>query len=384
MAGKGARRRIPVTRPAFDEREERRLVETLRSGWVTQGPRVVEFEERFAETVGSKEAVAVTSATTALFLTLHAMGIKPGDEVIVPSLSFIASANAIAHCGATPVFVDVDQRTYNIDPGEIAAALTPTTRAVMVVHQLGLPADLDAIREITEDLGVSLIEDAACAVGSCYKGRPIGSSGNPACFSFHPRKVLVTGEGGMITTRDAELAARLRRLRHQGMSVSDLERHAADRVIIEEYPEIGYNFRLSDLHAAVGLAQLEKLERFLERRRSLARRYGAELAAVDGVESPWVPDHAEPNFQSYIVRLTGFDAARRDRLLDAMQQRGVATRRGLMASHLEPCYRGARTVGSLRRTEQAAAQTVVLPIYNEMTDDEQDYVVQQLAEVVRV
>ncbi len=374
--------RIPVAKPSFDEAEEEAVRDVLRSGWVTQGPRVVEFEQRFAAVVGAAEAVAVTSATTALFLSLHALGIGPGDEVIVPSLSFIASANAIVHCGATPVFVDVDPRTYNLDPEAAAQAITTRTRAIVVVHQLGLPADLDALGAIAARHGLLVIEDAACAIGSRYRDRAVGGSGNLAAFSFHPRKVIVTGEGGMITTTDAALAARLRRLRHQGMSISDLERHGAERVVHEEYPEVGYNFRLCDLQAAIGLVQLRKLDHFLARRRAIAAYYDRALEAFDTVDAPFVPAFARPNYQSYIVRLRDADAARRDAVLDEMLRRGVQTRRGLMASHREACYRGARIAGSLRHTEAATDQTMVLPMYTDLTEEEQARIVTALRDAV--
>jgi perosamine synthetase len=377
------RRRIPVAKPCFGEEEENLLREVVRSGWVTQGPKVEEFEQRFAAVVGSPEAVAVASGTAALFLSLHVLDVGPGDEVVVPSLSFIASSNAIVHTGATPVLVDVDPRTYNIDPDAFAAAITDRTRAVVVVHQLGMPADLHAIEGVAAAAGLQVVEDAACALGSRYKSTPIGGSGNLAAFSFHPRKVLVTGEGGMITTGDRDLAARLRRLRHQGMSISDMERHRADRVITESYPEIGYNFRLSDLHAAVGLAQLGKLDGFLEKRRAIAARYDDALSASAVAIPPFVPDFAEPNYQSYIVRLRDFDEAARDRVLDEMHRRGVATRRGLMAVHREPCYRGATVAGSLTHTEAATDQTIILPIYHELTEDDQSYVVDAFREVVK-
>jgi dTDP-4-amino-4,6-dideoxygalactose transaminase len=370
----GARRDVPVARPCFGAEEERLLLEVLRSRWVTQGPRVEEFEQRFAEAVGARHAVAVSSCTTGLFLAFHALGIGPGDEVVVPSLSFIATANSVVHAGATPVFADVEPRTYNLDPEAVAAAVGPRTRAILVVHQLGLPADLARIEEIARRRGIAVVEDSACAVGSRLAGRPIGASENLGCFSFHARKVLVTGEGGMIVTPDAQVAAKLRRLRHQGMSVSDLDRHRAGRPLIEDYPEVGYNFRLSDLQAAVGLAQLAKLDAFLARRRQLASRYAAALAAFPDVEAPFAPPGAEPNFQSYIVRLRGADAERRNRVLEELQRRGVASRRGLMASHREPCYRGTRCAGALHETERAAAQTLLLPIFHELSEADQDYV----------
>lgn len=348
--------RIPVAKPSFDADEEKLLLEVLRSGWVAQGPRVEEFEEKFANLVGSTEAVAVSSGTAALFLSLHALGIGPGAEVIVPSLSFIATANPIVHAGAVPVFADVDPRTYNLDPDAVEAAVTPRTRAIMIVHQLGMPADLDRLNDLAQRHGLLLIEDAACALGSLYEGQPIGGSGNVAAFSFHPRKVVVAGEGGMIATNDGDLAARLRRLRHQGMSVSDVERHRADRVINEDYPEIGYNFRLSDLHAALGVAQLGKLDSFVQTRRALAARYDVALREIDGVDVPFEPDFAKTNYQSYIIRLRHADAGQRNRVLNEMHRRGVATRRGLMAIHREVCYTEARISGRLHNTEAATDQ----------------------------
>jgi len=358
------------------------LLETLRSGWVTQGPRVEAFEERFARAVGAEHAVAVSSGTAALFLSLHALGVGEGDEVVVPSLTFIASVNAIVHVGATPVLVDVDDDSYNLDPVAVASALTPRTRAILVVHQLGLPADLDAIQKLADANGIALVEDSACAMGSSHGGRPVGSSTNLGCFSFHPRKVLVTGEGGMITTRDGALAARLRRLRHQGMSTSDLERHRADRVIRERYAEVGYNLRLSDLHAAVGIAQLEKLDGFVAARRALGARYDAQLAALPQVAVRGCPPYAQPNYQSYVLRLPGIDGETRDRVLDALHARGVATRRGLMAVHREEAYREAHRGGSLAVSEQLDDQTLLLPMYSDLSRDDQDFVLDRFREVL--
>ncbi len=378
MTATKTKRSIPVAKPTFGDEEERLLIETLRSGWVTQGPRVAEFEKMFAADVGAREAVAVSNCTTGLFLCLHALGIGAGDEVVVPSLSFIATANSVVHAGATPVFADIDPATYNLDLEATEAAITPRTKAVMVVHQLGLPVDLDRFRELCERRGVLLLEDAACASGSRYKGRPIGGTGDLACFSFHPRKILVTGEGGMITTEDAELAARLRRLRHQGMSMSDLDRHRQKRVVIEEYPEIGYNFRLSDLHAAVGIAQLRRLHDLVERRRHLGRRYDRALADVDGIELRQLPDYAETNYQTYILCLAGATREGRDRLLDELQARGVASRRGLMACHRELPYRDHPHAGPLPHTEAVDDQSFLLPIYDALSEDDQDFVVDQL------
>ncbi|HKQ48199.1 MAG TPA: DegT/DnrJ/EryC1/StrS family aminotransferase [Phycisphaerae bacterium] len=372
------RRNIPVAKPSFDDAEERLVIESLRSGWVTQGPRVAEFERLVAEFVGAKEAVAVTSATTALFLALRVLDIGPGDEVIVPSLSFIATANSVVHAGATPVFVDVDPKTYNIDPDLIEPAITPRTRAIMPVDQLGMPADMDRINEIARRRKLRVIEDAACAIGSRYKGRPVGGDGDLVCFSFHPRKVIVTGEGGMITTNDKKLADHLRLLRHQGMSVSDLERHAADRVIIETYPEVGYNFRMCDIQASLGIAQMAKLNAFLEKRQAIARVYDRELSQFPQIEIPFVPKDATTTYQSYIVRLRGADARTRNAFLDELHHHCIATRRGLMAIHREPCHANGRISGSLQHTEAATDQTVVLPMYTDLSHEDQMFVIEQI------
>jgi len=375
-------RRVPVARPSFDESEERLLREALRSGWVTQGPFVERFEREVAARTGAREAVAVSSGTAALFLALHALGLGEGDEVIVPSLSFIAIANVVVHCGATPRFAEIDPRTYNLDPDSVAAAVNPRTRAILVAHQLGLPADMEKINAIALRHALHVIEDAACAIGATRNDVPVGNSPNTVCFSFHPRKVVVAGEGGMITTNDPALAQRFRRLRHQGMSLTDLERHSMQGIVIENYSEVGYNFRLSDLHAAVGVAQLAKLDAMLKNRREIAARYDAGLAGIDKIETPYVPENVEPNYQSYIVRFLGQSEEARNQLLNEMDRRGVATRRGLMAIHREPPYRDALIAGSLSETDLAAAQTLIIPMYADLGEEDQDYVIDQLLEAV--
>jgi perosamine synthetase len=372
-----ALRPVPLAKPCFGPEEEALLLETLRSGWVAQGPRVEEFEARFAEAVGSPCAVAVSNATTALFLALHAAGIGPGDEVITPSLTFIASANAVVHAGASPVLVDVDPGSCNLDPAAVEAAVGPRTRAILAVHQLGVPADLEALVAIARRHGLLLVEDAACAAGSRERGRAVGGSGNVCAFSFHPRKLISTGEGGMLTLADAGLAGRLRRLRHQGMSVTDLERHRAGRAIVESYSEVGYNFRLSDLQAAIGVAQLRKLAGFVAERRRQAARYAAAFAGSRALPQR-APAWAEPNFQSYLVRLEGADTASRQRILDALHRRGIGARRGLLAVHREPAYRDRPPRFPLPHTEALEATTLVLPIFPGLADADQDRVVREL------
>ncbi len=262
---------VPFSRPTLRGDEGEAVAKVIATGWVSQGPRVREFEAAFAERVGAAEAVAVSNCTTALQLALHVSGVGPGDEVVVPSMSFIATANAVWQCGATPVFADVDPRTFNLDPESAERAITARTKAIMPVHQLGLPADMDAFLALADRHGVALVEDAACAIGARHRGRPIGGMGPLACFSLHPRKVITTGEGGMITLQDPQVAARLRQLRQHAMDVSDLARHGARDVIIESYPERGWNYRMTDMQAMLGLCQLELLDEIL-RRAGPARR----------------------------------------------------------------------------------------------------------------
>ncbi len=377
-------RTIPVARPSFGPEEEAAVADVLRSGWVSQGPRVAEFETRFAEYVGAAHAVAVSSCTTALHLALVALGVRRGDEVICPSLSYIASANCIVHAGATPVFVDIERDTYNLDPARIEAAITPRTRALLAVHQVGLPASMKEILAIAARHGLPVVEDAACAVGSEYWGRRIGAPlGEVACFSFHPRKILTTGEGGMITTHSPGVAERLRRLRQHAMSVSDVTRHAARQIVFETYDEVGYNYRMTDLQAAVGLVQLRRLDGLLEQRRHLAGRYSEALARLGWLTPPSQPPGCRHNFQSYMVRLGPGAPVGRDALMQELLERSVSTRRGVMAIHREPPYRTRRPHGDdwLPETDTAADETVILPLFHQMTEEEQDYVIECLHDI---
>jgi len=373
---------VPVARPSFGAREERAVVEALRSGWVSQGPRVAEFERRFAQYVGAPEAVAVSSCTTALHLALVAAGIRPGDEVLCPSLSFIATANAIVYAGARPVFVDIDPLTFNLDPVRIESAITGRTKAILVVHQIGLPCTLNEISEIATRRGLVVIEDAACAIGSEYDGRLIGRPhALMACFSFHPRKILTTGEGGMITTSDRDTAARLRRMRQHAMNVSDLARHSANKVVFESYDEIGYNYRMTDLQAALGLVQLERLPEMLARRRSIAMRYSTRLAAIPWLIVPTEPQNCRHNFQSYMVRLRADAPVNRDELMQELLNRGVSSRKGIMAIHRERPYLDEKWETLLPVTNLVTDTALVLPLFYEMTDEEQDYVIDCLEQV---
>lgn len=364
---------IPLSVPYLTDEEEQAATEAIRSGWVAQGPRVAEFERQVAARCQVEHAVAVSSCTAALHLAMLALEIGPGDEVICPSMSFIATANAIVHAGAQPVFADVDERTFNLDPRSVEERITRRTKAILVVHQIGLPADLDSFLQLAERRKLALVEDAACALGSRYKGQPIGGHGRLACFSFHPRKIITTGEGGMITTSDGRLAERLRRLRQHGMTASDTVRHASAKVVVEQYEGVGYNYRLSDIQAAVGCAQLKKLDWIVARRRDLAARYARRLAGHRWLETPYIPAYAEPNYQSYAVRLREGSPLARLELMQRLLDRGVATRRGIMLAHRESAY--VQSDWPLTHSERASDQSLLLPLYPQMADRDVDRVV---------
>jgi perosamine synthetase len=374
--------RVPITRLALGEEEALAAAEVVRSGWLAMGPRVAELEASLRNSLGAGEVVAVSSGTTALHLALHALGIGAGDEVLVPSLSFVASANAILHAGATPVFVEVERRSFNLDPADLERALGPRSRAILVVHQLGLPAELDPILELAARSGLAVIEDAACALGARYRGRPIGGPGGGALcvFSFHPRKVITTGEGGALATEDGAFAERLRLLRAQGISIPARARHASGEPLEEEVPEVGYNYRMTDLQAAIGLPQLRRLPALLARRRALAARYDAALARLPGIVTPLEPDGCEHAYQSYMVLLEG-PWPRREVMVRMLDQ-GIATRRAVTAIHELAAYQG-RATRPLPVTEEIARRGLILPLFPDLAEAEQDEVVAALASALR-
>jgi perosamine synthetase len=368
---------IPFTRPYFRGDEGAAVAEAIASGWVSQGPRVRAFEQTFAARVGAADAVATTNCTTALQLALYVSGVGPGDEVIVPSLSFIATANAVWQNGATPVFADVDPLTGNIDASTVERVITDRTKAIMPVHQLGLPADMDPLIELAGRRGLEIVEDAACAIGARYRSRPIGSLGPLACFSLHPRKVITTGEGGMITVEDPAIAERLRQLRQHAMDVSDVARHAARDIVIESYPERGWNARMTDMQAALGLTQLELLDDILAERLRQAERYTAALEHNPYLTPPHEPEYAQRTWQSYAVHLSPSAPVSRTELMRRLLHDGVATRRGVMAIHQEPAYAGPDV--QLPNTELLTAQTLMLPLFPGLTDEQQDYVIDRVS-----
>ena len=369
---------IPVMRPWLGEDEVDAAAATIRSGWVAQGPRVAEFEECFADYVGTASGVAVSSCTTGLHLVLHALGIGRGDEVIVPSLSFIATANVPRYVGAEPIFADVDPITQNVTAETIAAVISERTAAVIAVHQVGMPLDLAAIRRLCTERGIKLIEDAACAAGSVYRDKMIGAGPDAVVFSFHPRKLLTTGEGGMVVTSDASFAARLRTLRQHAMSLSAFDRHDKAASVFEEYPELGFNFRMTDIQAAIGIVQLGKFDEMIRQRRELAALYGEGLANVPGIQTPVDPPYGRTNFQSYSVVLSEEYPVERDDLITRLHEAGISSRRGVMAAHTEPTFRD-HPHGDLPETELLADTAIILPLYYDMTEADLGRVVGAMA-----
>jgi perosamine synthetase len=369
---------IPITKPYFTKDEAKAVEEVLKSGWVSQGPKVVEFEKLIAEYTHTNYAVATNSCTSGMHLTFLALGIGKGDEVIVPSFTFPATPNSVVYTGATPVFADIDPRTYNIDPTDIERKITKKTKAIMPVHQAGLAAAMPEIMKIAKKHKLFVVEDAACALGATINGRSVGTFGETGCFSFHPRKSITTGEGGMVVTNSKKIAEQIKVLRFHGASVSDRVRHESKVFIDEQYAELGYNYKMSDIHAAIGIVQFQKLQMILTKRRKLADRYTKYLSKIPYIVTPIEPEGYVHTYQAYLITLTEDSPVKRNDVINKLLAKDIATRIGVKASHLEPLYRDVVKNSNLKNTEKVAKNVITMPLYPQMTMREQDYVINTL------
>ena len=373
---------IPIAKPFLGKEEAQAAYDTVLSGWVTQGPRVAEFEEKFAKYCGSKYAVAVSNCTTALHLSLIVSEVGAGDEVICPSMSYVATANAICYVGAKPVFAEIIPETYNLDPIDVERKITKKTKAILLVHQIGMPADIDAFKALALKHNLALIEDAACAVGASYKGDKIGSHSDLVCFSFHPRKVISTGDGGMICTGNEAFYKRLKLLRQHAMSINDQVRHTSTKVLQEDHLEVAYNYRLTDIQASVGIKQLEKLDWIVAERRKVALQYIDVLKGISCIKLPTEDTGYFSNYQSFSVFLNSDCPISRDELMQKLLDKGIASRRGIMTIHRETAYKN-HTWEALSVTEHASDQSILIPLYVGMTNLEIEQVISCFKESIK-
>ena len=374
---------IPIAKPYLTIEEAEAAYETILSGWITQGPRVQEFEEKFALYTGAKYAVAVSNCTTALHLAMIVAGVGPGDEVICPSMTYIATANSIKYTGATPVFAEVQVGTYNLDPEDVESKITTRTKAILIVHQIGMPADIDAFRNICDKYNLKLIEDAACAIGSEYKGKKIGSHSELVCFSFHPRKVISTGDGGMITTNREDICERLKLLRQHGMSINDRVRHNSKTVVFEDHVEVGYNYRMTDIQAAVGIKQLDKLDWIVAQRRLVAEAYQQGLKDITCLQLPREEEGYFSNFQSFSVYLKPSCPLDRNTLMERLLKAGISSRRGIMTIHRETAYKAEGKGLHLPISEDLNDHSIILPLFVPMEEAEIKYVIDTFSGIIK-
>ena len=374
---------IPIAKPYLTEDEAKAAHDTILTGWITQGPRVAEFEEKFAAYTGAKYAVAVSNCTTALHLAMIVAGIKAGDEVICPSMSYIATANCIKYVGATPVFAEVHPETYNLDVADVEKRITPKTKAILLVHQIGMPGDIDAFAALAKKYDLKLIEDAACAAGSSYKGNRIGSHSELVCFSLHPRKVITTGDGGFVTTNREDYYQRMKLLRQHGMTVNDRVRHESSKIIFEDHIEVAYNYRMTDIQAAVGIKQLEKLDWIVAERRKIALKYLAAFKHIDTIRLPFESDGYFSNYQSFSIYLKENCPVSRNDLMQKMLDAGISTRRGIMTSHRETAYKVESEGVHLPQSENASDNSIIIPLYVPMKDEDVDFIISKFSEFLQ-
>ena len=379
---------IPIIKPTINSKELLEVQKVLESGWITQGPQVANFETQFSKIIGNKYSIAVSNCTAGLHLALKVLGVGKGDEVITVSHSYIATANSIRYCDAIPVFIDIDIKTYNMDHNLLESSITNKTKAILCVHQMGMPCDIKSIMKIAKKHNLPVIEDAACAIGSeIFHNGHWEKIGKPhadiSCFSFHPRKVLTTGEGGMITTNNEHFERQLRLLRHQGMSVSDLERHDSEDLIFEDHVLLGYNYRLTDIQAAIGIAQLKKLKNIIEIRRKIAKQYFEILNDIDEITLPLEPDWAKSNWQSFCIRVN--DKLDRNAIMQYLKSQNISTKTGIMCSHLESAYKTEpwKVNDNLSQSKKARDQSLLLPIFNDLDYEHQTYICNKLKYIIK-
>lgn len=361
---------IPIAKPFLTEAEAQSAYETILSGWVMQGPKVAEFEEKFKQYTGAHYAVAVSNGTTALHLAVIAAGVREGDEVICPSYSFIATANCIKYVDAVPVFADIDPGTFNINPAKLGELITEKTKAIIIAHQFGLPCDIDALNKIANENNLKLIEDAACAAGSSYKGRKIGSDSELCCFSFHPRKVISTGEGGMVVTNNENFYKRIKHLRQHSL-------------VKEDHPELGYNYRMTDIQASIGIKQLEKLDWIVSERRKIAKKYVEELKDIDYIILPAEPEGCLTNYQSFNILLKENAPISRDELIRRLERDGISSRPGIANAHLQSLYRNENANLHLPESERASEYSIMIPLFVPMKEEDILHIIFTLRKLLR-
>jgi perosamine synthetase len=371
---------IPIAKPYMNAEEAQRAYDTILSGWITQGPMVKAFEDKFAAYTGAAYAVAVSNCTTALHLAMIVAGVGEGDEVICPSMSYIATANSIKYVNAVPVFAEVNEH-YNLDIEDVKKRITPKTKAILLVHQIGMPADIDAFKDLCKEKNLLLIEDAACGIGSAYKGAKIGSHSDLVCFSFHPRKIVTTGDGGMITTNNPAFAERLRLLRQHGMSVNDRERHLSKKIVFEEHVEVGYNYRMTDIQASVGIAQMDKLDEIIQGRRAIADIYLKELKDIASIRLPHEAEGYFTNWQSFSIYIKPECKVSRNELMELLLEEGISSRRGIMTSHREKAYEYMSPV-NLPVSEDLCDRSIIIPLYYPMEQSDVYKVIEAIKKFV--
>lgn len=385
--------KIPITKTVLDEKEMAAIQEPLKTGWVVQGPHVKAFEENFADFTGAKEAIACSSCTTALHMAVAALDIRPGDEVIVPAFTWVSTANVVEYMGAKVVFCDVDTRTFNIDPDKIESLITSKTKAIIPVHLFGLAAEMDQILEIARKHNLGVVEDAACGFGAYYNGVHVGHIGDMGCFSFHPRKAITTGEGGMLLTNNEDYAKLTRSLRDHGASKSDLARHTGKAAfLLSEFNVLGFNYRMTDMQGAMGIEQLKKAEWIQQQRTDRGKRYDQLLADVDWLELPHVPENCEHGYQSYVcmfkpeaITMDNVDKLHdlRNDLMMRMEEIGISTRQGTHAVTTLGFYQQKYGISDKDYPNAYICDrlSLSLPLYAQMTDEEQDYVVSNMKSI---